>query len=66
MVQVRFADAGISFGSVTSTDACYAALRNAEMTDGTERVDKDGYVDFVNDMSNDAFTYFGYDEASNC
>ena len=65
MALSRLADAGISFGNMTSTDDCYAALQNAEMPDGSERVDKDGYVAFVNELSDGAFTQFRYDEDTN-
>jgi hypothetical protein len=61
---VRHVDAGISFGGVTSTDACYDSLQRAEMSDGSGRVDRDGYVSFVNELSGYAFESFGYDEAS--
>lgn len=57
------ANAGISFGGVTSTDACYSALKTAA-TPGQNKVDKNGYVTFINELSNDAFTSFRYDETS--
>ena len=55
------ANAGISFGGVTSTDACYSALESAAIP-GENKVDKNGYVSFVNELSSDAFTSFRYNE----
>lgn len=57
------ANAGISFGGVTSTDACYSALESAAIP-GQNKVDKNGYVSFINELSNDAFTSFRNDETS--
>ncbi|KAL7538885.1 hypothetical protein ACHAWF_006238 [Thalassiosira exigua] len=51
------ARANIIFGGVTSTDACYDALRNSRLP-GEERIDKEGFVDVVNELSGDAFTAF--------
>ncbi|KAL7549206.1 hypothetical protein ACHAWF_012477, partial [Thalassiosira exigua] len=51
------ARANILFGGATSTAACYDALRSSRLP-GSERVDKEGYVKMVNELSDGAFTAF--------
>ena len=60
---IQQTNAGLSIGGVTSTDSCYAALQNAQTTSPTTNepvVDQDGYVQFINELSNNAFTSFQY------
>ncbi|KAL7550755.1 hypothetical protein ACHAWF_013981 [Thalassiosira exigua] len=49
--------ANIILGDVTSTAACYDALRSSRLP-GEERVDKEGYVNFVNELSDSALAAF--------
>jgi len=54
--------AGLSIGGVTNTDSCYAALQSAKETlaaKNKEVITKEGYVAFINDLSDNAFTAFG-------
>ena len=60
---IQQTNAGLSIGGVTSTDSCYAALQNAQTISPTTNepvVDQDGYVQFINELSNNAFTSFQY------
>ena len=54
--------AGLSFGGVTSTNACYDALVSARSASDGNRLDRDAYVSFVNELSDGAFTSFQYNE----
>ena len=72
MPAARVVDAGMTFGDVVvaawDLDDCRSALRSASSTpDGSAggRVDRVGYVAFVNEMSeDDALTSFRYDGAT--
>jgi len=60
---IQQTNAGLSIGGVTSTDSCYTALQNAQTISPTTNepvVDQDGYVQFINELSNNAFTSFQY------
>ena len=54
-------EAGLSIGGVTSTDSCYSALQSNKRPDENV-VDRAEYVSFINDLSDDAFTAFQYNE----
>lgn len=60
---IRAVDADLSIGSVISTDSRYTALQSYKYKrPDADVVDRDGYVSFINDLSNDAFTAFQYNE----
>ena len=59
---IQQTNAGLSIGGVTSTDSCYTALQNAQLSPSDARVDQVGYVQFINELSSNQFTAFQYNE----
>jgi hypothetical protein len=51
--------AGLTIGGVSSTTTCHSALHSSSGTDNS--VNKDEYVNFINILSKDYFTYPQYD-----
>lgn len=58
---IQRTDAGVFYGGATSSDGCYGALQSSTRPDENV-IDKDGYVLFINKLSNNAFTSFQYNE----
>lgn len=62
LTSVEQTNAGVFFGgSTASSDGCYGALQSSTRPDENV-VDKDGYVLFINKLSNNTFTSFQYNE----
>jgi hypothetical protein len=58
---IQKANAGVFYGGATSSDGCYGALQSATPPNDN-KIDKDGYVKFINELSDYAFTSFQYSE----
>eukprot|EP00581_Thalassiosira_minuscula_P011605 CAMPEP_0183715174 /NCGR_PEP_ID=MMETSP0737-20130205/9512_1 /TAXON_ID=385413 /ORGANISM="Thalassiosira miniscula, Strain CCMP1093" /LENGTH=1373 /DNA_ID=CAMNT_0025944259 /DNA_START=219 /DNA_END=4340 /DNA_ORIENTATION=+ len=56
LLQPTSISAGLTVGGVTSTAKCYTALQNARESLTSNRVTKEGYVNFISELSNGAFT----------
>lgn len=62
LTSIQHTNAGVFFGGATaSSDGCYGALQSSTKPDENV-VDKDGYVLFINKLSNNTFTSFQYNE----
>ncbi|KAL7436999.1 hypothetical protein ACHAXH_003039, partial [Discostella pseudostelligera] len=56
-------NAGIFYGGATSSEGCYGALQSSTKPN-ENTVDKDGYVTFINTLSDNAFTSLQYNEGT--
>lgn len=54
-------NAGIFYGGATSSEGCYGALQSSTKPN-ENTVDKDGYVTFINTLSENAFTSLQYND----